>query len=217
MTISLDAVTNAGVSVSRQAAAAQDVGQDEFLKLMLAQFENQDPMQPLESGEFLGQLAQFSTATGMKELQNSFAGLVSSLQGNSGLSATHLVGRDVLLPTSQLQLDDSGARGVVDLPQSDELRVHVQDASGQTLRTLDLGRVPAGMTEFSWDGLSAAGDALPPGRYEVVATTGNADAQQAVPVFALGQVVSVSPNGAVPRLNVAGFGEVSFDAVRQIR
>ncbi|MAA76319.1 MAG: flagellar hook capping protein [Salinisphaeraceae bacterium] len=219
MSLSMDAINSAGLSVNRstQPAGKDDVGQDEFLKLMLAQFENQDPMKPLESGEFLGQLAQFSTATGMKELKDSFQGLVSSLGGNQGLSAAQLVGRDVLLSASEVNLTADGASGVVDLPQAGELRVHIQDATGQTIRTLDLGRNAAGFADFQWDGRSAAGDVMPEGRYSVVATVGSADRQQAVPVYALGRVTSVAPNGGEPVLNVAGLGEVSFGAVRQIR
>ena len=73
-----------------------ELGQEEFLRLMITQLENQDPFKPLESGEFLGQLAQFGTVSGLAELQTSFEGLASSLVSNQALQAAGLIGQSVL-------------------------------------------------------------------------------------------------------------------------
>jgi len=214
----IDSIGGAGVAQGQRSSdqGRQDVGQDEFLELMLAQFENQDPMQPLENSDFLAQLAQFSTATGVKELKSSVEGLVSSLSGNRGLAAAQLVGREVMVPSDQLH-SDGGAAGAVELPASGELTVQIRDASGQVLRTLDLGTRPPGVARFEWDGLSAAGDRLPPGAYDVTATLAGASGETQVPVLASGAVTGVDPTGAEPRLDVAGHGTVGFGDVRQIR
>ena len=73
-------------------------GADQFITLMLAQIKNQDPLKPLEPAEFLGQLAQFSTVTGIQEMGSSVSDLVGSMRSSQALSGANLVGRDVLAP-----------------------------------------------------------------------------------------------------------------------
>ena len=85
-----------------KAAREGDLGQEDFLHLMLTQLKNQDPFKPMESGEFLGQLAQFGTVQGLAGLQTSFDSLASSLVSNQALQASSLVGRSALAATSTL-------------------------------------------------------------------------------------------------------------------
>src|SRR5690606_32338123 len=84
------------------------LGQEEFLSLMTTQLKNQDPFKPLESGEFLGQLAQFGTVNGLAELKTSFADLAGSLVPSQKLAAADLLGRTVLATGEQLYLDADG-------------------------------------------------------------------------------------------------------------
>ncbi len=92
------------------------LGQAEFLELMVAQLKNQDPFKPLENGDFIAQMAQFSAVSGMDKLQSSFDTLAGSLQSNQALQASTLVGRSVLVPASQAPLSPQGnIRGVLDL------------------------------------------------------------------------------------------------------
>ena len=69
------------------------LGQEEFLRLMITQLKNQDPTKPLDSGEFLGQLAQFGTVSGLADLKSSFTELAGSLVSNQALQAA---GRSLL-------------------------------------------------------------------------------------------------------------------------
>ena len=99
------------------APANDDMGQADFLKLMTTQLRNQDPFEPLENGEFLAQIAQFGTVTGIQELQQSFGDLSSALQSNRALQASVLVGKQVLVEGSQAELGaDTPLRGAVELP-----------------------------------------------------------------------------------------------------
>ena len=98
---------------------SQELGQEEFLQLMLTQLENQDPFKPMESGEFLGQLAQFGTVTGLGELQQSFESLSGSLISDQALQAASLVGRSVTIESGEgLLKTDSPLTGAVELPTS---------------------------------------------------------------------------------------------------
>ena len=91
----IDALSGLRLEVP-QAAREGDLGQEDFLHLMLTQLKNQDPFKPMESGEFLGQLAQFGTVQGLAGLQTSFDSLSSSLVSNQALQASSLVGRSAL-------------------------------------------------------------------------------------------------------------------------
>ena len=74
-----------------------ELGQSEFLELMIAQLNNQDPMKPMDNGDFISQMAQFSAVTGLTQLQESFDKLAVSLQSNQALQASSLIGQDVLV------------------------------------------------------------------------------------------------------------------------
>jgi flagellar basal-body rod modification protein FlgD len=94
-----------------------ELGQDDFLELMVAQLKNQDPMKPMESGEFLGQLAQFGTVNGIRSLQSSSKGLLSTLQSVQALQASNLVGRSVLVKgEAGLWIKEGHLSGMIELP-----------------------------------------------------------------------------------------------------
>src|SRR5690606_15555189 len=160
----------AGSSAGSEAKVERDkgqLGQEEFLKLMITQLENQDPFKPLESGEFLGQLAQFGTVSGISNLERAFAGLSESLVANQALQAAGLVGRNVLVRSDLAYLrDGESVDAALRLPQS-STAVHVQilAADGQLVRRIDLGAQDAGTVRFSWDGMTDDGERAAPGRY----------------------------------------------------
>ena len=120
-----------------QASKDARLGQEDFLELMTTQLQNQDPFKPMENGDFLAQMAQFSTVDGIQNLQKSFEQLSQSLVSNQALQAAGLVGRSVLAPTGLAALESGGAvKGVVSLPaSSSEVTVHITDASGSGSET----------------------------------------------------------------------------------
>jgi len=203
-----------------QAAKKDELGQEEFLNLMVTQLKNQDPFKPLESGEFLGQLAQFGTVSGLAELKTSFSELAGSLVSNQALQAASLVGRNALVASSQLTVDKDGApiSGAVDLPEAgNAVRIQVSDAKGQVVRQLDLGGHGEGLARFTWDGRMADGSAAPPGTYKLAASyqAGNEIAAADTLVTAPVESVVFGPKGFT--VQVRGLGELPFSAVREIR
>ncbi|MES0874122.1 flagellar hook assembly protein FlgD [Sinimarinibacterium thermocellulolyticum] len=176
----------------RQPAARQSLGQDDFLRLMTTQLQNQDPFKPMENGEFLGQIAQFSTVSGIQELQASFASLATSLAANQTLQAASLVGRGVLVSSETGWLPQGGElRGAAVLPASGDVVIDIVDASGTVVRTLDLGPQATGVARFAWDGRDNAGAAAAEGRYTMRARLLQGAAQTALETLAVGQVQSV--------------------------
>ena len=153
------------------------MGQDEFLTLMVTQMKNQDPMKPMENGEFISQMAQFSAARGMREIKESFTSLAEALQSSQALQASSMVGRDVLIPGSQAKLTEGGElKGTVELKHNvPELEISILDSSGQLMKKMRLGRQQAGQVQFSWDGTVDKGQDNPdapktiaaPGNYQI--------------------------------------------------
>ena len=199
---------------------SEGLGQDDFLELMLTQIKHQDPLNPMESGDFLSQMAQFGTVNGITELNNSFATLSSSLQSSQALQASTMVGNTVLVPGNTSELVSGGQiSGAVDLSSSTaNLVLNISDATGQSVRKIDLGTHTGGLTKFTWDGLDDGGNPVPAGDYtiESAALVGGEAIAQPVLVNAKVNSVTLSNTGGEPLLNLNGLGTVSISQVREI-
>ncbi len=201
----------------QQPAAKQSLGQDDFLRLMTTQLQNQDPFKPMESGEFLGQIAQFSTVSGIQEMQQSFETLAASLSSSQTLQAASLVGRSVLVPSDIGYLPAGGElQAAAYLPAGGQLVVDVVDASGQVVRNLDFGLQSAGVTRFTWDGRSNAGETLAEGSYSLRARLVQGSAQQSLSTMAVGRVESVAIGTSGLNLELFGLAPAALADVLQI-
>ena len=203
------------------AAQDKDLGQAEFFNLMIAQLSNQDPLEPLDSSDFLTQVAQFSQLAGIQDMSRSVDLLASSLQSTQALQASTLVGREVSVPGSRVLLESAGegAGGAVVLPAaSGEVRVTITTPAGTPVRSIELGALGAGETRFQWDGLTSAGEPAPPGYYGVRAEAALDGAPVALETLVDTQVESVTleRNGRGMTLNLRGLGATNINDVRQI-
>lgn len=213
-----DTYSNLGLALQQSGDNKRtELGQDAFLKLMTAQMKNQDPFKPMESGEFLGQIAQFSTVSGIQQMQASLAGLSAALTSNQTLQAANLVGHGVMVDADSAYLfAEGGMSGSATLDASGPVAVDIVDSSGQVVRRLDLGTHPAGDVGFTWDGNDESGVRLPEGRYTVRATALNGGATQALETQVLGMVSSVTLGSSGLSLNLYGMDPVALSAVREI-
>ena len=214
----VDALGGLGLGV--QAAGRDgDLAQEDFLQLMLTQLKNQDPFKPMESGEFLGQLAQFGTVQGLAGLQTSFDSLASSLVSNQALQASTLVGRSALVETSTIGIAaGETVAGAIELPASSSaVSVSIRDAAGQPVRTIQLGAQPQGLASFTWDGLADDGTAVPAGRYTFGAAYQSGTDSVAADTLLRAPIDSVLLGGDGFNVELRGIGELPFTAVREIR
>ena len=200
-------------------SSRKELGQEEFLELMTTQLQNQDPLKPMENGDFLAQIAQFSTVEGIGDLNENFSALSESLVSSQALQATNLVGRRVLAPTGVASLAQGGSiRGSLELPAaSGEVVVNVYDQSGQVIRRLEMGSQAAGSADFQWDGLKNDGTFAAPGNYFISAEA-NIDGQfESVETLLASEVRSVTlSNSGGLLLDLDGIGSLDFSEVRQI-
>lgn len=197
-----------------------ELAQQDFMKLMITQFRNQDPFKPMENGEFLGQLAQFSTVSGIDSLNGAFSGLSASLQSEQALQAASLVGHNVLALNDVAYLADGGSvDGGVELDTSaGSVQIEITDSNGELVRRLDIGNQPAGTARFTWDGRDENGDFAPSGHYLVTARAVRGSNVESVETLLESTIESVSLGqyGEGMTLNLPGGGTLPLSQVRQV-
>lgn len=221
-TNSIETYQNLGLATTTSPTQKkQTLGQEQFLKLLTTQLTHQDPMKPMENGEFLGQMAQFSTVSGIQELQASFKDFASSISSDQALQAASLVGRYVSAPSSQALLSAGGSvSGDFELPgSSPNVKVSiVNPQTGETVRDINLGSQPSGSTAFTWDGLDSRGQFADPGVYDIKVQAEIDGANTAITTNIKSQVKSVTMGNGNSGLqvNLTGLGPVKFNQIKQI-
>ena len=203
---------------SRQ--ASNSLGQQEFFDLMVAQLQNQDPLSPTDSSEFLSQVAQFSTVNGIDQMQQSIATLAEAMTSSHALQASMLVGGDVLVSSQAGFLESGkGLKAAAELAgAAGQVVAQIFTPSGQLVRELKLGPKDSGLVEFTWDGIDDGGQPAPPGAYVVRASAVRDDQNEALETFVVSHVDSVTldARGAEVTLNLRGLGPVKLGAVRAL-
>ena len=207
----------AAMNPAKDAGSTANATQDRFMKLLITQMKNQDPLNPLDNAQVTSQLAQLSTVSGIDKMNTTLQSLMGSFQANQSVQAAGMIGHGVLVPGKQIELSAGKAVFGLDLAGSaDKVQVSVKDAAGKVVHTIDLGGKDAGTAPLTWDGIKDDGSKAADGAYtiEVAASAGSAKVDATTLSF--GQVVSVSTGAQGVKLNVPGLGAVSMSDVRQI-
>lgn len=222
-TNTIDTYKNLGLATTTNPTQQkQTLGQAEFLKLLTTQLTHQDPMKPMDNGEFMGQMAQFSTVSGIQDLQASFKNFASSISSDQALQAAGLVGRFVSAPGDQALLSAGGSvYGDFDLPSSsaDVSMKIINPQTGETVRDMDLGALSSGTNSFVWDGMDNNGQFANPGVYTIQAQAKIDGTNTALTTNIASQVQSVTMNNGSSgglAINLVGLGSVNFNQIKQI-
>ncbi|MCQ4259057.1 flagellar hook assembly protein FlgD [Stutzerimonas stutzeri] len=199
---------------------SNDLGKNEFLELLVTQLNNQNPLEPQENGEFIAQLAQFSTVEGVEKLNSSMETMLSGYQSSQALQASSLVGRKVIVPTDKAVVDTSETfKASIVLPTtSSNVAVNVYDSSGTAVNRINMGAQEAGNVSFMWDGKDSSGKTLPPGtyRFEAQATYQGETKGLYTMLPANVDSVTLGQNGGELQLNLAGVGSIGLSKVQVI-
>jgi flagellar basal-body rod modification protein FlgD len=195
------------------------LGQEDFLKLMTAQLKNQDPMKPMENGEFLGQMAQFSTVSSIGEMSKQLQSLSEQFVASRMLSSGSLIGRQVLSEGNYGDLQDGvPLDGVVRLTEPvDGAVVYVRNAVGQVMETFELGPAGKGDYPFSWDGALPGGANALPGQYKVDVAVTRAGKTESARALLYTPVNSVTMSGQDVVLNLQNGATVPLSQVTTMR
>jgi flagellar basal-body rod modification protein FlgD len=191
--------------------------QDRFLRLLITQMRNQDPLNPLDNAQVTSQFAQISTVTGIDRLNRSMSEMSSAVLSAQTMQSASMIGRTVLVPAATLRHDGGGAPAAVELRQpADSVVVTLRDAAGHPVRRIDLGGQPAGVVPFSWDGRGDSGSRLPSGAYRMDVVAVRAGQRVEAQALATGTVRAVELGAGGAQLEVEGIGAAGLAQVRRI-
>ncbi len=204
----------------RETDNRNELGKNEFLELMIAQMNNQSPLDPQSNEEFVAQLAQFSSVESLENLNITADSMASQLRSSQALQASAMVGRDVMvLGDSTLVAGEGGLNTIVDLPgATSNVKMSIYNASGALVFEEQLGQQSGGDLNYNWPGTTVSGEPLPAGRYRVAAEARYDGQMQQVNTYVSANVdsVSIASDGQVT-LNLAGMGSVGISEVKEIQ
>ena len=199
--------------------------QQTFLQLLVAQMNNQDPLNPMDSTQLTSQLAQISTVTGINNLNTNISQLLTQLQQSATIQSGMLTGHNVMVAGSGLNLasNSSGsgvsAVGGINLGSAAQnVTVTVSDSSGNVVQTLNLGPMSAGFQDFAWDGSTSSGSTAPAGNYQFsVTATGSGGASVTASPYNLQPVIGAVPqSNGTTQLMLGNGSQVPYTSVMQI-
>lgn len=192
--------------------------QDRFLKLLVTQMKNQDPLKPLDNAEVTSQLAQISTVSGLDKLNSTLQQLVSNSEDSRSVEALGLIGHKAFVPGTAISLNANGAIAGIDLAQPvDQLKVTILDNAGVAIRTMDLGAQPTGISTIPWDGLTDSGTKAVDGDYTFAVSAKQGGNDVKVDTLSFGVVKSVTPGAGDTHLDMGDkLGLISLSDVKQV-
>ena len=126
--------------------------QDRFLKLLVAQINNQDPLNPMDNAQMTTQMAQINTVSGIQELNATLTGMAAQFNSLTALQGTSLIGREALLPGDQLTFKNGQGKAAFSLDaKATDVKVDIMGTNGEVLGTVDMGALGPGLHGFNWD------------------------------------------------------------------
>ena len=212
---SANAAGSTGASTKAESAADPAAAQDRFLKLLVAQLNNQDPMNPLDNAQMTSQIAQINTVTGIQQLNDTVKGLASQFAAQQLMQGSAMVGRQVLVEGNSLAVDSASglAGGAFDLAGSAaSVKVQVLDPTGKEVGTVDMGALPAGRYNFSWDASQYQGDSAL--RFKVLAANG--EAAVASTALSVDQISAVSMDNGSLQMQLSRGGMTTQSGIKAI-
>lgn len=206
-----------GSGATATTASAATASQDRFMKLLVTQLKNQDPLNPMDNAQMTSQMAQISTVSGIDKLNATLQALSASMTPNQTVQAAGMIGHGVLVPGSGVDLAAGVGLGGFDLTQPvDSAKVSVYDQTGALVSSIDLGAQPAGITKWQWDGKDNAGTVLPNGAYTFKVDASQAGSTVAATNLQYGVVGSVTQGATGLSLSVGSLQNIALTQVQQI-
>ncbi len=213
--------SSSSTSSATSASGGVNLGGTDFLTLMLAQLQNQDPTSPVDSNVFLTQLSELSEVQGITKLNTSFTNLSNAIIGNQATQASGLLGHTALVPSSSATLATAGGAvtGAVAVPQTtSQVLIDVKNSAGTVVQQINLGAQSTGIANFTWNGTESNGATAPAGTYTISAAVNGVASGTVVPTYISGTIQSVTMGSGTTGMtvNVSGQGAVPLANVEQI-
>ncbi|QPF73153.1 flagellar hook assembly protein FlgD [Roseateles sp. DAIF2] len=213
------AALNNTLSGGKSAATSKNAvdTQDRFLKLLVAQMQNQDPMNPLDNAQVTSQMAQIQTVTGISGLSKTIENLTAQFTQMQALQSVSLVGRDVTVSGNNLVVKEVDGKkigkGAYDLAgAADKVKLEILSASGTVIDTRELGGQKAGLQHFEWPADKAVG--YENMKFRITASRSGKDV--AATTYGTDKVVAINTNGAKFQVKLEGLGMVDYSVIKLV-
>lgn len=218
--MAVNATTAVTDSASGAAAMKKATGmnKDDFLKLFITQMQNQDPLNPMDSTEFLGQLAQLTQVEQAYNTNSNLAALIAAQNSNASMNAVSYLGTTVTAKGNQISLAGNQPGISYNLPAfAEKVSIIITDSSGNLVQTINATNVPSGDNSVTWDGKGSNGAVQPAGIYTVSVTASSADGKQfsGTPMI-YGKVDGILLDATTPTLSVGGIS-IPMSSVLQVK
>ena len=202
-------INNISASYDSSASATEKkddaLGRDAFLKMMIAQLQNQDPLNPMEGSEFSSQLAQFSQLEQLLTLNETMLSMQESFENTSDRDVTQYIGKEIVGDVDSMNVKNgSASEGFYNLPNSGEVRVEVYDSNGGIVKRLSLGQQDSGSHVIQWDGTDSTGRIVADGTYTYTVGADMGHGFEELETSIAGIVEGIVYNGDKPFLVVDG-------------
>lgn len=206
-------VSNSAASTGVSSSTNMDAAQDRFLKLLVAQLNNQDPMNPMDNAQMTSQMAQINTVTGIQQVNDTLKSMAEQFTAMQVLQGSSMVGHDVLIEGNTLTRNNGVAGGAIDLTsRAESVKIDILTPGGQVVDTLNLGALDAGRHSFEWDASTYQGTGEP--SFRVTATLGGKAIDNTAMTRA--SVVSVGSDNGTMKVQLQGRAAVAYSSVKAI-
>jgi flagellar basal-body rod modification protein FlgD len=202
-----------GTPTSSTGSADMNAAQDRFLKLLVAQLNNQDPMNPMDNAQMTSQMAQINTVTGIQQVNDTLKSMAEQFTAMQVLQGSNMVGHNVLVEGNTLTPINGVASAAIDLTaRAESVKVDILSPGGQVIDTLNLGALDAGRHSFDWDASKYQGIGDP--TFKVTATLGG----KAIDNTSMSQatVVSIGSDSTGMKVQLQGRTAVPYSSIKAI-
>lgn len=190
---------------SSAASSALNITPADFLQLITTQMQDQNPLQPSDPTQFLGQLEQLSQVSSLQSMQGSLSNLQASLQSSQMANGAALIGQTVLAPAKTATLDSSGGKvtGAVAAPSGARMvTITITNANGALVDSFQVAPASSGLTNFTWNGTNTSGTAAAPGQYQIAAASSDGTTNTALTPLVAATVQSVVVDSSTSALDI---------------
>ena len=211
-------ITQNTATTATKTSTSNTLGQEQFLTLLVAQLQNQDPLNPADATEFTAQLAQYSQLEQLFNLNDAMDNLATAQTNSQKVATLSLMGKEVVVEDSEFSFDGSATQigYVVDGPAS-EITLQIKNSSGVVVDTIKASETGQGQHFLTWDGTDNSGNALAPGEYNIVinAKSASADATVEVSPLVRTKVTGVDLSGSDPMI-ITKTGEFTIASIHGV-
>lgn len=188
----------------------------DFLNLLMTQLQNQDPTSPMDPDQFTSELVQFTSVEQQITTNSALNQLISLNQAGELMQSTAMVGKQVLLSSKQLPLQNGSGALQFTAPAAEPVGIAIYNAAGQQIYDTSLDAA-AGPNNWTWKGQNNNGGRMPDGAYTVAVEGANPDGSTAALPFSVGGTITGVNTGSSGALQLElGATTVPFSSVTQV-